>query len=232
MVFVPALVCGVVFEPFEGEISGLFEGDFDIDTCVAHGCFEEGGVFGVGVDVLVEVLSVDVKSEGEINIGHDGEEDGVEPGTVECVYGGGGGLEGGYVCVEVFYCVFCVGVFLAACHLDFTVFGDLEVDELAANVHNDCKAVSKVACTAALGALEDGSPHVLEILEGDDGAVLDVLVGILNDDLLSPSALLGLDDIVGHRKVLVKILDIAGHIGRNNNGLGRDLNIVEIHSMN
>lgn len=132
--------------------------------------------------------------------------------------------------VKVFYCVFGVGVFLATGHLDFTVFGDLEVDELSTYVHNDCKAVSKVACTATLGALEDGSPHVLEILEGDDGAVLDVLVGILNNNLLSPSALLGLDDIVGYRKVLVKILDITGHIGSNNNGLGRDLNIIEINA--
>ncbi len=129
---------------------------------------------------------------------------------------------------EVLDCVLGVGVLLTAGHLDLTVLGDLEIDELSTDIHDHGKGVPEVASTTALGALEDGTPDVLEILEGDDGAVLEVLVGILDGNLLTASTLLGLDNIVGDGKILEEILDIASHICSNNNRLGRNLDILKV----
>ena len=133
--------------------------------------------------------------------------------------------------VEVLDGVFGVGVLLTAGHLDLSVFGDLEVDELSTDVHDDSEGVPEIACTVALGALEDGSPDVLKILEGDDGTVLDVLVGILDNNLLTASTLLGLNNIVSNREVLKEILNITGHICGDDNGLGRHLNILKVDTI-
>lgn len=133
--------------------------------------------------------------------------------------------------VKVLYSLFGVRVFLTSGHLDFSVFRDLEIDELSTDMHDHGEGVPEVSSTVALGALEDGTPDVLEVLEGDNGTVLKILVGILNNNLLTASALLGLDNIVGDGKVLEEILDIACHIRSNDNSLGRNLNIFEIDTL-
>ena len=180
----------------EEHVPGHAEGDLDIDTGVSETGLQETVVLGLGIDPLVEVLSVDLEAQAEVDISHDGHKDGVEV-AFKCVTVTTTSLDD---FIEVLDEGDGVGVLLASGDLELAVITDLKVNDFVVNEHDDGETVAEVSLLDALGllaGLEVDAAKVALILEGNDTSHGDGDVGIGGSIALLATATLGDDLVVG-----------------------------------